>query len=72
LLGQYKRTKVVDSCLLCPCGCLWWPRILCWQLGSIIDFLTQVLLKTNPAWHQRANETIPCTYNAVCWVNMEE
>jgi hypothetical protein len=28
---------VADSCLLCPCGC-WWPRKLCWQLGSITDF----------------------------------
>jgi hypothetical protein len=45
MLGQYKRTKVVDSCLLCPCGCWWPPRKLCWQLGSITDFLTQVLLK---------------------------
>jgi hypothetical protein len=28
-------------------------------------FLTQVLLKTNPAWHQRPSETLPCPYNAV-------
>jgi hypothetical protein len=47
-------------------------RKLCWQLGSITDFLTQVLLKTNPAWHQRANETLPCPYNAVCCIHMEE
>jgi hypothetical protein len=39
LLDPYGRIKVVDSCLLCPCGC-WWPRKLClqWQLGSITDF----------------------------------
>ena len=36
-----------------------------WNLGSITDFLTQVLLKTNPARHRRANETLPCPYNAV-------
>jgi hypothetical protein len=72
LLGQYKRTKVVDSCLLCPCGWLVAARKLCWQLGSITDFLTQVLLKTNPAWHQRANETIPCPWDAVCWIHMEQ
>jgi hypothetical protein len=49
-------------------------RKLCWQLGSITDFLTQVkvLMKTNPARHQRANETLPCRYNAVCWIHMEE
>jgi hypothetical protein len=34
LLDPYGRIKVVDSCLLCPCGC-WWPQKLCWQLGSI-------------------------------------
>jgi hypothetical protein len=34
--------------------------------------LTQVLLKTNPVWQQRANETLPCPYNAVCWIHMEE
>jgi hypothetical protein len=46
----------------------------CWQLGSITDFLTQieVLMKTNPARHLRANETLPCPYNAVCWIHMEE
>jgi hypothetical protein len=38
LLDPYGRIKVVDSCLLCPCGC-WWPRKLCWQLGSITDFV---------------------------------
>jgi hypothetical protein len=31
------------------------------------------LMKTNPArHHQRANETLPCPYNAVCWIHMEE
>jgi hypothetical protein len=34
--------------------------------------LTQVLLKTNTAQHQRPNETLPCPYNAVCWIHMEE
>jgi hypothetical protein len=72
LLDPYGTINVVDSCLLCPCGCWWPPRKLCWQLGSIIDFLTQVLLKTNPAWHQRSNEIIPCPYNAVCWILLEE
>jgi hypothetical protein len=71
LLDPYGWIKVVDSCLLCPCGC-WWPRKLCLQLGSITDFLTQVLLKTNPAGPQRPNETSPCPYNAVCWIHMEE
>ena len=33
-------------------------------------FLTQVMLKTNPTWHQRTNETLPCPYNAVCWIHM--
>jgi hypothetical protein len=57
--------------LLCPCGCWWW-RKLCLQLGSITDFWPQVLLKTNPAWHQRSNETLPHTYNTVCWIHMDE
>jgi hypothetical protein len=30
------------------------------------------LLKTNPAGHQRHNETLSCPYNAVCWIHMEE
>jgi hypothetical protein len=30
------------------------------------------LLKTNPARHQRPNETLPCPYNTVCWIHMEE
>jgi hypothetical protein len=39
--------------------------------GTHHGFLTRVLLKTNPAQHQRANETLPCPYNAVCWIHME-
>jgi hypothetical protein len=35
-------------------------------------FSTQVLLKINPAWHHRANETLPCPYNGLCWIHMEE
>jgi hypothetical protein len=34
--------------------------------------LTQVLLKTNPAGHQRPNETLPHPYNGVCWIHMED
>jgi hypothetical protein len=72
LLDPYGRIKVVDSCLLCPCGC-WWPRKLCLhQLGSITDFGPQVLMKTNPPGHQRPNETPSCPYNAVFWIHMEE
>jgi hypothetical protein len=33
---------------------------------------TQVLLKINPAWHHRANETLPCPYSGVCWIHLEE
>jgi hypothetical protein len=36
------------------------------------QFLTQVLLKTNHIWHHRPNKTLPCPYNAVCWIHMEE
>jgi hypothetical protein len=41
---------------------------------SITDhwFSTLVLLKINPAWHHRTNETPPCTYNGACWIHMEE
>jgi hypothetical protein len=28
------------------------------------------LLKPNPAQHQRANETLPCPSNAVCWIHI--
>jgi hypothetical protein len=35
-------------------------------------FSTQVLLKIRPAWHHRANKTLPCPYNGVCWIHMEE
>jgi hypothetical protein len=69
LLDPYVRIKVVGSCLLCSCGCQW-PQKLCWQLGSITDFWPQVLLKTNPAGHQRPNETPPHPYNAVCWMHI--
>jgi hypothetical protein len=34
--------------------------------------LTQVLPKTNPAGHQRSNETLSCPYNAVYWIHVEE
>jgi hypothetical protein len=36
------------------------------------QFLSQVLLKTNHIWHHRPNKTLPCPYNAVCWIHMEE
>jgi hypothetical protein len=35
-------------------------------------FPTQVWLKINPEWHHRANETLPCPSNGVCWIHMEE
>jgi hypothetical protein len=35
LLDSYRRVKVVDSCLLCSCGCQWLLK-LCWQLESSI------------------------------------
>jgi hypothetical protein len=25
-----------------------------------------------PTGHHRPNETLPCPYNAVCWIHMEE
>jgi hypothetical protein len=71
LLDPYGRIKVVDSCLLCPCGC-WWPPKIVLTAGISHWFLTQVLLKTNPAWHKRPNITLPCPYNAICWIHMEE
>jgi hypothetical protein len=42
----------------------WW--------GPSLSFPTQVLLKINPTWHHRASETLPCPYNGVCWIHMEE
>jgi hypothetical protein len=35
-------------------------------------YLTQVLLKIRPPWHHRANDTLPCPYNDVCWIHMKE
>jgi hypothetical protein len=35
-------------------------------------FPAQVWLKINPEWHHRTNETLPCTYNGVCWIHMED
>jgi hypothetical protein len=43
-----------------------------YRWDPITDFGPQVLLKTNPAWHQRPNENPACPYNAVCWIHMEE
>jgi hypothetical protein len=74
LLDPYGRVRVVGSCVLCRLGCQW-PQKFCWLLGSISDhhwFSSQVLLKINPAWHHRSNETLPCPYSGVCWIHMEE
>jgi hypothetical protein len=40
--------------------------------GPSLQFLTQVLVKINPARHHRANETLPCPNKGVCWIHMEE
>jgi hypothetical protein len=42
--------------------------------GSITASLIfdPILLKTKLEGHQRPNETLPCPYNAVCWIHMEE
>jgi hypothetical protein len=60
LFNPYGRIRVIGSCLLGPRGCQWQQK----------SFSTQVLLKINAACHHRANETLPCQCNNLCWIDM--
>jgi hypothetical protein len=52
------------------------PLQLCTEMQFIFNGIKKdyspVLLKINPTRYHRANETLPCPYNGVCWIHLEE